>query len=56
MIGIHVGIKISLVKDSAERGLDFLKYRFVNFWRIPNRLNRSITIDILVYDYDYDMV
>ena len=48
MILIQIGVIIYPVKDSAEWGLVFLKIYFV-ILGIPNKLNRFIVIDILLY-------
>ena len=45
----HIGILIFPVKDSAKRGQIFSKYRIFEYFWDPNKLNRSITIDILLY-------
>ena len=49
MIVIHIGILMFPIKDLAESGVVFSKYRFSNYFMISNKLNWSITIGILLY-------
>ena len=48
MIVIYKGILIYPVKDAAERDPVFSRYRVLNIFGIQNKLNTSITIDILL--------
>ena len=49
MIVILFGILTYPVKDAAERDPVFSKYMVSEYFGIPNKLRRSITIDILLY-------
>ena len=51
MIVTHIGILIYPVKDSTERGLFFFNKNLQKKKKmgIPNKLNWSITIGILLY-------
>ena len=40
MVIIHIGILIYPVKDSAERGIVFSKYRFLILFGIPNKFQK----------------
>ena len=49
MIVIHIGTLKYPVKNAAERGPVFSKYRVFNIFGIPNKINMSMTINILLY-------